>query len=524
MKKNNKNQMNNSNKYVIFPDKRTAVCKSVFLLIFTFLFIFIAALLVFSVRWAIKTYDSIAVDEILYHLNMPLKNTEQGIINSFLKKALLPSIILTCIVLLIIAVIYYTYKNRSYNFKFFKSEIRLVVNRMLSVCLVISILATNVSLLYGIKTLNIDDYFLNASKSSTFIQENYVDPSLQTYLFPEKKRSLIHIYVESLETGYASKEEGGEKEFNLIPNLTKLAKDNISFSNNELLGGAKQVRGTTYTASALVAQTSGLPIKIGINEYDYVGQSSLLKGAYTLGDILNANGYNQMFLIGSDAEYGARRLYFEDHGNYEIFDYFTAKAEGRFPSDYVAWWGFEDSKLFDYSKEKILELASQDKPFNFTTLTTTTHFYDGFIEQGNNFNFPKQYDNAIAFSDKQVYEFVKWIMGQDFYENTTIVITGDHLTMQPDYVLDKNKRHIYNCFINAPVTAIRNKNRQFCAFDIFPTTLASLGITWSGNRLALGTNLFSGEITYLEKYGFDYVDVELGKKSLFYNNKIVYDK
>ena len=41
-----------------------------------------------------------------------------------------------------------------------------------------------------------------------------------------------------------------------------------------------------------------------------------------------------------------------------------------------------------------------------------------------------------------------------------------------------------------------------------------------GNRLGLGTNLFSGEKTLAEKYGYDKIDTEFAKKSTFYNEYI----
>lgn len=52
----------------------------------------------------------------------------------------------------------------------------------------------------------------------------------------------------------------------------------------------------------------------------------------------------------------------------------------------------------------------------------------------------------------------------------------------------------------------------------FPTTLASMGVDIEGNRLGLGTNLFSQDQTDIEKYGLEYVDKELSKKSVFYNS------
>ena len=54
--------------------------------------------------------------------------------------------------------------------------------------------------------------------------------------------------------------------------------------------------------------------------------------------------------------------------------------------------------------------------------------------------------------------------------------------------------------------------------DMFPTTLAALGCKIKGERLALGTNLFSDKKTLLETYGYDEVADGLSKRSSFYNS------
>ena len=56
---------------------------------------------------------------------------------------------------------------------------------------------------------------------------------------------------------------------------------------------------------------------------------------------------------------------------------------------------------------------------------------------------------------------------------------------------------------------------------LYPTTLAALGATIKGNKLGLGTNLFSNELTLIEKYGVEYVNNELMKTSKFYNKNIL---
>ena len=73
-------------------------------------------------------------------------------------------------------------------------------------------------------------------------------------------------------------------------------------------------------------------------------------------------------------------------------------------------------------------------------------------------------------------------------------------------------RKVYNVFINTKVTSGKMKNRQFTTLDYFPTALASIGVEIKGERLGLGTNLFSDVDTLVEEYGYDYLMEELGKK------------
>ena len=75
------------------------------------------------------------------------------------------------------------------------------------------------------------------------------------------------------------------------------------------------------------------------------------------------------------------------------------------------------------------------------------------------------------------------------------------------------RRKVYTAYINAPITPERDDYREFATVDNFPTTLAALGVEIEGNRLGLGTNLFSSEDTLVERDGLDFVNTELQKAS-----------
>ena len=279
-----------------------------------------------------------------------------------------------------------------------------------------------------------------------------------------------------METTYADEKSGGAMQENYIPELTELALDNIDFSGEDKLNGAYPVYGATFTSGALVTYTSGIPINwlaMGNSRLGEIWEkeNTYLPGIRSIGDVLAQEGYQQEFLIGSDGAFGSRSSYFVGHGNYKIFDCYTAIEKGYIPEDYYEWWGYEDEKLFAYTKTEILELASGDEPFNFTMLTVDTHFTDGYLCGRCEDKFDSQYSNVLSCSSKQVSEFVDWIKEQDFYENTTIVIVGDHLTMDSDYISNQNAqshdRKAYVAIIN-PVEGCSESasKRQYTTMDI----------------------------------------------------------
>ena len=232
-------------------------------------------------------------------------------------------------------------------------------------------------------------------------------------------------------------------------------------------------------------------------------------------------------LIGSEAEFGGRDVYFGTHGHYEIKDYNDAIDEKIIKNNHYEFWGMEDSYLFKWAKKELKKLSKSNQPFNLTLLTVNTHFPDGYLEddceiviEGN------QYANVLACSSKQVGEFIKWVQQQDFYENTTIIINGDHLSMAGNSLydgIDFYDRQIYNVIINSPITTSNNKNRKYTSMDLFPTTMAALGASIDGDKLGLGINLFSDKKTIVEENDFSFVNIELTKKSDFYYNNLLYN-
>ncbi len=461
-------------------------------------------LIAFSIHWMLKTWVNLSMEELVYHLQVPLEGTNESMVIQYIKVALLPTILI--VLLITIGMILTRKRKKTFRVLLFSS-------------LIFSICIGGFSVYQAWEKLDIGEYIANRMEDSVFIDTLYADPGTTKITFPTKKRNLIYIFLESMETTYADKKNGGAFENNVIPELTELAEDNEDFSGtDQKINGGHSLVGSTWTMGAMFAQTSGLPLNIAIDGNDMDTQDSFFPGIVTLGDILENEGYSQTLMLGSEAVFGGRELYFTDHGHYDIMDYNYATDNGWIPEDYKVWWGFEDQKLFSFAKDRLQQLSAQEEPFNLTLLTVDTHFEDGYVCELCNDEFgDNQYANVMACSSRQVAEFVKWIQQQDFYENTTIVINGDHPTMDSDFcenVDDNYERKVYTVYINADASA-GDERREFSTFDAFPTTLAALGVKIEGNRLGLGTNLFSDEQTLTEIYGVEKENLELSRNSKF---------
>ncbi len=476
----------------------------------------------FAAIWYKSVYGDVGFDAVIYALTSDAGSVESKLMMTYVFRGLIPAVVGTFSV---------------YSFLFFcplKKELRekkgrkyLVPHKVavwVSSALVAALIVSG-ALYSGL----VKWAYLSLNETDIYMHE-YVDPDDVEIKFPEQRRNLIYIYLESMETTFLSEELGGGVKYNLLPELHELATNNINFSHNDFVGGGRTLSGTTWTVGALVAHTSGLPLKFTIDLNGSVdgGQyDNFLPGVTTITDILEKEGYYQTFMFGSDGEYGGRKQYFEQHGINKVYDLYTAYDDEIVPRGYWEWWGMEDKYLIEYAKQELLKISQNDQPFSFNMLTVDTHHIDGFLCSDCEKNYDAQYNNVIACSSKRIAEFIEWIKQQDFYEDTTIVITGDHCSMDEGYISEYMRedytRRVYNCIINPdPALKIENtKNREFATIDMFPTTLAALGCEIEGNHLGLGVNLFSGEETLCERTDFYKLSDELAKHSVFYSENFM---
>ena len=216
------------------------------LTVLAFILIILATVLALAARWVMSTWANLSMSELMYQLSAPIEGTNEEMIMDCIFKCVIPAVV----IIGLMGIVFYASRKKKTMYK---------VVLALSVTIASSVLFYTKSIVWD--TLAVDEYLSYQNNPSTFIEENYVDPDSVNITFPEQKRNLIYIFLESMETTYSDISHGGGFDVNVIPELTTIAQSNEDFSGNETkLNGAYALPYTTWTMGAMFAQTSGLPM------------------------------------------------------------------------------------------------------------------------------------------------------------------------------------------------------------------------------------------------------------------------
>lgn len=126
------------------------------------------------------------------------------------------------------------------------------------------------SIIYVQGSYDIIGYLTNKNQETSLYAQYYVDPRSVEISDGGQHKNLIYIYLESMENTYADLDSGGKQKVNYMPNLIKLAQENVSFSETDKLGGFLATDGSGWTMGALFTMTLGVPFEfpVGNNDMD----------------------------------------------------------------------------------------------------------------------------------------------------------------------------------------------------------------------------------------------------------------
>lgn len=482
-----------------------------------FILLIITFMIIFSC-YIKNAYTNVPFEELYFYLLNGVTNSDTNVF----MHAIIQCSKYILILYLFLCIIFYDITFGKIKFKYYPIKI---INKHRKILIIFLFIF---SVFFALYNLNYFNYVQNSSNNSNFIELNYVNPKTTKIEF-ETKKNLIFIVSESLETSFFTKKQGGYWDYDVTPELYKLLneKDSITFYNDDNIAhGMKMITGASYTTASVFANTSGLPFKIPIDGNSYHSKD-FMNGAYTLGDLLYDNGYKNELISSATTSFGGIKEYFTKHGKFNIIDVENVtNYDSEIKKGDYGEWGLNDNYLFKIAKKRLENLSSNSQPFNLTLIGIDAHFPNGLLGDYSLDKYNTQYENVYATESKLIYNFISWVKKQDFYKDTTIVIVGDHISMQREYFNSRGiyDRYVYNCIINSYINTDNYSSREFSALDTYPTTVSAIGGKIEDNKLGLGVNLFSNEKTMLELYSYDYIDNELLKKSEFYDRKIIDDK
>ena len=144
--------------------------------------------------WGSEAFGKVTGDQLIINLTSPTEGTEASVyIGGFEGPVFASVFCLTVFSLILFTRFKLIYKFKEKKFTVFNDIAKRVI------CFLLACLIFYTGVYHGIKTFRLDQVFNSYVLKSTIIDDNYVDPLEANIQFPEKKRNLIHIYLESME-------------------------------------------------------------------------------------------------------------------------------------------------------------------------------------------------------------------------------------------------------------------------------------------------------------------------------------
>ena len=147
-------------------------------------------ILLFGIGWLNNNFGLVSMEEIVFHLNVPIGGTSKGMISDFLNKCIFPSV---AIFIIFIILFYFRYKTETIvSIRIFKIKREYKLKKIVKKIIIILNLILIITLFNSLdKKFQIRNYIKNQLTESQFIEEEYVDASKVNIKFKEK---LLNIF------------------------------------------------------------------------------------------------------------------------------------------------------------------------------------------------------------------------------------------------------------------------------------------------------------------------------------------
>jgi len=290
---------------------------------------------------------------------------------------------------------------------------------------------------YVIKSLGI--HYFHLRDAAKFIKDNYLTNRKATddeinavnEFFSSKQKSgnkfygiakgknLLVVQVEALQQFVINKKLPDGKE--ITPNLNKFLNDSIYFNNFYY-----QTAGGNTSDAELLSNTSLYPVKEGSVYIRFASNTF-----YSLPKYLKQQGYATYVSHANNPSFWNRSAMYKSLG----FDKFFSNND--FTLDEYIGWGLGDTSFYRQSLDKI----DTSKPFYGFFISLSSH-YPYKYEYFENYDFDVgdlegtflgYYLKAANYADKALGTLIDELKNRGLYDNTLLVIYGDHSAVPNEY-------------------------------------------------------------------------------------------
>jgi phosphoglycerol transferase MdoB-like AlkP superfamily enzyme len=273
--------------------------------------------------------------------------------------------------------------------------------------------------------------------------------------------NIVLVTIESLSAKYLG--SFGDTR-GLTPNLDKLRSESLAFTHLYATG--------TRTDRGLEAITLSVPPTPGRSLVKRIGRES---GFASLGQQLNAQGYDSVFVYGGRGYFDNMNAFFSGNG-YRIVD------QSSVPDSEMSFtnaWGMADEDLYAQTLKLADADYAQGKPFLLQLMTTSNHrpysYPDGRIDIPSG----EGREGAVKYTDYAIGEFLRQAQAKPWFNDTVFIFVADHTAGSAGKEdLPVNNYHI-PMFIYAPQhIQPREIDTLTSQIDIAPTLLGLLNISY----------------------------------------------
>ncbi|WP_433769170.1 LTA synthase family protein [Pseudomonas putida] len=276
-----------------------------------------------------------------------------------------------------------------------------------------------------------------------------------------RKPNIVLVTIESFSAKYMGS-NGDER--NLTPNLDALRKQSLYFNNFYATG--------TRTDRGLEAITLAIPPTPGRSIVKRVGRES---GFASLGQQLNAVGYDSVFVYGGRGYFDNMNAFFSGNG-YRVVDQSSVdESEIHFKNA----WGMADEDLY----KQTLKLADADyarqQPFLLQLMTTSNHRPYTYPENRIDIKSGNGRDGAVKYTDYAIGQFLDQARQKPWFDNTIFVFVADHTAGSAGKEDLPISNYQIPLFIYAPKLIEARETAQLASqIDLAPTLLGLLNLDY----------------------------------------------